>query len=39
MSETVAPDMRGFGQTDAPAEIEACTLCHLVGDIVGWSAR
>src|SRR6266511_1458335 len=31
----VAPDMRGYGQTDAPAEIEAYTLCHLVGDMVG----
>ena len=31
----VAPDMRGYGQTDAPAEIEAYTLLHLVGDIVG----
>ncbi len=27
----VAPDMRGYGQTDAPAEIEAYTLFHLVG--------
>src|SRR2546425_11354326 len=31
----VAPDMRGFGQTDAPAEIESYTLLHLVGDMVG----
>jgi pimeloyl-ACP methyl ester carboxylesterase len=31
----VAPDMRGYGQTDAPGEIEAYTLLHLVGDIVG----
>ena len=31
----VAPDMRGYGQTDAPAEIEAYTLFHLVGDMVG----
>src|SRR6266850_3512192 len=31
----VAPDMRGYGQTDAPPEIEAYTLLHLVGDIVG----
>jgi pimeloyl-ACP methyl ester carboxylesterase len=31
----VAPDMRGYGQTDAPAPIEAYTLLHLVGDIVG----
>jgi epoxide hydrolase A/B len=31
----VAVDMRGYGQTDAPAEIEAYTLLHLVGDMVG----
>jgi pimeloyl-ACP methyl ester carboxylesterase len=31
----VAPDMRGYGQTDAPAEIEAYTLLHLVGDMAG----
>jgi len=31
----VAPDMRGYGQTHAPAEIEAYTLFHLVGDMVG----
>jgi len=31
----VAPDMRGYGQTDAPAAIEAYMLLHLVGDIVG----
>ena len=31
----VAPDMRGYGQTDAPAPIEDYTLLHLVGDVVG----
>src|SRR2546429_1936187 len=31
----VAPDMRGYGHTDAPAEIESYTLLHLVGDMVG----
>src|SRR5437660_4961859 len=31
----VAPDMRGYGRTDRPAEIEAYTLLHLVGDMVG----
>src|SRR6266511_4817970 len=31
----VAPDMRGYGQTHAPGEIEAYTLFHLVGDMVG----
>jgi pimeloyl-ACP methyl ester carboxylesterase len=30
----VAPDMRGYGQTDRPAEIEAYSLLHLVGDMV-----
>src|SRR5262245_13271227 len=31
----VAPDMRGYGQTDRPEAIEAYTLLHLVGDMVG----
>ncbi len=31
----VAPDMRGYGQTDRPAEIDQYTLLHLVGDVVG----
>lgn len=30
----VAPDMRGYGGTDAPAEVDAYTLLHLVGDMV-----
>ena len=30
----VAPDMRGYGGTDAPQEIEKYTLLHLVGDMV-----
>ena len=31
----VAPDMRGYGQTDAPQEIDRYTLLHLLGDMVG----
>jgi pimeloyl-ACP methyl ester carboxylesterase len=31
----VAPDMRGYGQTEQPAEIDKYTLLHLVGDMVG----
>ena len=31
----VAPDMRGYGQTDRPEAIEAYTLLHIVGDMVG----
>src|SRR5881394_3879883 len=31
----VAPDMRGYGQTDKPEVIEQYTLLHLVGDMVG----
>src|SRR5271166_3470482 len=31
----VAPDMRGYGRTDRPQEIEQYTLFHLVGDMVG----
>ncbi len=30
----VAPDLRGFGGSDAPADIGAYTLLHLVGDLV-----
>jgi pimeloyl-ACP methyl ester carboxylesterase len=30
-----APDLRGYGRTDAPAEIESYTIMHLVGDLVG----
>src|SRR6187549_895620 len=30
----VAPDMRGFGRTSAPAEIGAYTIFHNVGDMV-----
>ncbi len=31
----VAPDQRGYGETDAPDALEAYTVLHLVGDIVG----
>jgi pimeloyl-ACP methyl ester carboxylesterase len=31
----VAPDMRGYGDTTHPAEIERYTLFHLVGDMIG----
>jgi pimeloyl-ACP methyl ester carboxylesterase len=31
----VAPDMRGYGNSDRPAEIERYTLFHLVGDMIG----
>lgn len=31
----VAPDMRGYGQTDRPETIDQYTLLHLVGDMVG----
>jgi pimeloyl-ACP methyl ester carboxylesterase len=31
----VAPDMRGYGQTDRPAEIAKYTMLHHVGDMVG----
>lgn len=31
----VAPDMRGFGRSDAPAAVEAYSIMHLVGDMVG----
>jgi pimeloyl-ACP methyl ester carboxylesterase len=31
----VAPDMRGYGQTDRPEAIDKYTMLHLVGDMVG----
>lgn len=31
----VAPDQRGYGQTDCPEPIEAYTILHLVGDMMG----
>jgi pimeloyl-ACP methyl ester carboxylesterase len=31
----VAPDMRGYGQTDKPQPIDQYTLFHLTGDMVG----
>ncbi len=31
----LAPDQRGYGTTDMPAEIDQYTQLHLVGDIVG----
>lgn len=31
----VAPDQRGYGDSDAPQPLEAYDLCHLSGDIVG----
>lgn len=30
----IAPDQRGYGQTDAPPEVESYTQLHLVGDLV-----
>ena len=31
----VAPDMRGYGESDRPAQIDQYSLFHLVGDMVG----
>ena len=31
----VAPDMRGYGQSDRPDSVDQYTLLHLVGDMVG----
>jgi pimeloyl-ACP methyl ester carboxylesterase len=30
----VAPDMRGYGATEAPLDVEQYTMLHLVGDMV-----
>src|SRR5580704_16149367 len=34
----VAPDMRGYGETDRPDGVESYMLFHLVGDMVGLAA-
>ncbi|KAE8728224.1 histone-lysine N-methyltransferase ATX3-like [Hibiscus syriacus] len=31
----VAPDLRGFGDTDAPSSAASYTVFHIVGDLVG----
>lgn len=31
----VAPDQRGYGQTDCPEEVDQYTQLHLVGDVIG----
>jgi pimeloyl-ACP methyl ester carboxylesterase len=31
----VAPDMRGYGRTDAPADISSYSILDMVGDVVG----
>jgi pimeloyl-ACP methyl ester carboxylesterase len=31
----IAPDQRGYGESTAPAEIDAYTVLHLVGDALG----
>src|SRR5207253_10438282 len=31
----VAPDLRGYGQTDRPSDSRSYTQLHLVGDVIG----
>jgi pimeloyl-ACP methyl ester carboxylesterase len=31
----VAPDQRGYGRSDHPADVDAYSILHLVGDVVG----
>ncbi|MEU5591719.1 alpha/beta hydrolase [Streptomyces sp. NPDC020298] len=31
----VAPDQRGYGRSDHPGDVDAYTILHLVGDVVG----
>ncbi|XP_052290669.1 uncharacterized protein LOC102631302 isoform X2 [Citrus sinensis] len=31
----VAPDLRGFGDTDAPPDVTSYTCFHVIGDLVG----
>jgi pimeloyl-ACP methyl ester carboxylesterase len=32
---TIAPDLRGFGESDRPAEVEAYSLLNIAGDVLG----
>lgn len=31
----VAPDQRGFGETDRPGDVQSYTVLHTVGDLIG----
>ena len=31
----VAPDLRGYGDSEAPADVNSYTCFHLVGDLIG----
>ena len=31
----VAPDQRGYGQTESPSEVDRYSMLHLVGDVIG----
>ena len=31
----VAPDLRGYGDSDAPADVNSYTYFHVVGDLIG----
>ena len=31
----VAPDLRGYGDSDAPADVDSYTYFHVVGDLIG----
>ncbi|KAI4374345.1 hypothetical protein MLD38_012352 [Melastoma candidum] len=31
----IAPDLRGYGDTDAPESVEEYTMLHVVGDLIG----
>jgi pimeloyl-ACP methyl ester carboxylesterase len=31
----IAPDLRGFGESSRPAEIQAYDMSHMVGDVIG----
>lgn len=33
--QAIAPDMRGYGQTDQPEAVDQYSMFHLVGDMVG----
>lgn len=30
----IAPDLRGYGDTEAPADVNSYTIFHIVGDLI-----
>jgi len=33
--QTIVPDLRGYGQSDRPEDVDAYSIVHIVGDVLG----